>query len=181
MVVAIAVARAAAMMAMASAIERATVVAMAAATTEVAMEAATIAVVMATAMAVAMAAAAVMAAATLHSIFIGSSIMNNVHAERRQVIEVHGASKELQAVVRVERHLAVVGIGAGADAAEGDAVTLVVVMRQRSHRRSTRAHTAGCPTTRSPQCSPPCTLLAPTPTPPLPPLRAAQLFREAIA
>jgi hypothetical protein len=76
---------------------------MAAATTEVAMAAATTAVVMATAMAMAMAAAAVMAAATLHSIFIGGSIMDNVHAERRQVLEVHGASKELQAVVRVER------------------------------------------------------------------------------
>jgi hypothetical protein len=34
----------------------------------------------------------------------------------------------LEAVVRVERHLAVVDIGAGADAAEGDAVTLSLLL-----------------------------------------------------
>ena len=33
------------------------------------------------------------------------------HEERRQVLYVHGASEELEAVVRVERHLAVVDIG----------------------------------------------------------------------
>ena len=33
------------------------------------------------------------------------------HEERRQVLYGHGASEELEAVVRVERHLAVVDIG----------------------------------------------------------------------
>jgi hypothetical protein len=68
------------------------------------------------------------------------------HEERRQVLYVHGASEELETVVRVERHLTVVNIGC--------------IGRHWLHWS---------------------TLVAPTPTPPLPPLRAAQLFREAIA
>jgi hypothetical protein len=47
-----------------------------------------------------------------------------------------------------------------------------IVRRVGVDRRSTRARTAGCPMTRSPP------RLAPTPTPPLPPLRAAQLFER---
>ncbi|KOO30352.1 hypothetical protein Ctob_011333, partial [Chrysochromulina tobinii] len=46
--------------------------------------------------------------------------------EHRQVLDVHGAAEELEAVVRIVRHLAVVDDGAGADAAKGDAVDLVV-------------------------------------------------------
>ena len=68
------------------------------------------------------------------------------HEERRQVLYVHGASEELEAVVRVDGHLAVVDIGC--------------IGRHWLHRSK---------------------LVTPTLTPPLPPLRAAQLFREAIA
>ena len=59
------------------------------------------------------------------------------HEERPKVLDVHGASKELQAVVHVERHPAVVDIGAGADAAKGDAVNLVVLS---AHDRTAVPH-----------------------------------------
>ncbi|KOO35628.1 hypothetical protein Ctob_015908, partial [Chrysochromulina tobinii] len=58
------------------------------------------------------------------------------HEEHRQVLDVHGAAEELEAVVHVERHLAVVDDGAGADAAEGDAVDLVA----RAHDRAAVPH-----------------------------------------
>jgi len=56
--------------------------------------------------------------------------------EHRQVLDVHGAAEELEAVVEVEGHLAVVDDGAGADAAEGDSVDLVV----RAHDRAAVPH-----------------------------------------
>jgi len=58
------------------------------------------------------------------------------HEEHRQVLDVDCAAEELEAVVRVEGHLAVVDDGAGADAAERDAVDLVV----RAHARAAVPH-----------------------------------------
>ncbi|KOO53341.1 hypothetical protein Ctob_016657, partial [Chrysochromulina tobinii] len=52
--------------------------------------------------------------------------------EHRQVLDVHRAAEELEAVVEVEGHLAVRDRRAGADAAEGDAVDLVVCAHDRA-------------------------------------------------
>ncbi|KOO52978.1 hypothetical protein Ctob_012098, partial [Chrysochromulina tobinii] len=56
--------------------------------------------------------------------------------EHRQVLDVHRAAEELEAVVRIVRHLAVRDGRVGADAAEGDAVDLVV----RAHDRAAVPH-----------------------------------------
>jgi hypothetical protein len=56
--------------------------------------------------------------------------------EHRQVLDVHGAAEELEAVVRTVRHLAERDRRAGADAAESDAVDLVV----RAHDRAAVPH-----------------------------------------
>jgi len=56
--------------------------------------------------------------------------------EHRQVLDVHGAAEELEAVVRTVRHLAERDRRAGADAAESDAVDLVV----RAHYRAAVPH-----------------------------------------